>query len=146
MYNPIWVLFSIVQLYIAFLCNMHSMHSINIIPHVWSLPYHAGQRGTAVSFVAWGPPKTSLPIFGVLLPYPVPPVAAHPLGEVPIIVLIIVHNKRGKQPKRQLGNRCAELSVRLLSPVKKKRTRVQPAYNDPAGSGGLLLLLLSWSF
>lgn len=63
-----------------------------------------------------------------------PPVTAHPTGEVPIIVLIIVRNKRGKQPKRQLGNRCVELSVRLLSPAKKERTRLQPANDDPAGS------------
>lgn len=70
----------------------------------------------------------------MLLSYPVPPVTAHPIGEVPIIVLVIVRNKRGKQPKRQLGNRCVELSVRLLSPAKKKRTRLQPANDDPAGS------------
>lgn len=119
-----------------------------------SLPYHAGQRGTAVSFVARGPPKTPFPIFGVLLPYPVPPVTAHPVGEVPIIVLVIVHIKPGKQPKRQLGKRCAELSVRLLSPAKKKHTRLQPAYDDPAGSdeagtaaaADVVLELLRYSF
>jgi len=113
------------------------------------LPYHAGQRSTAVSFVAGGPLEAPLSFFIVLLP--VPPITAHPLGEVPIIVLIIVHKNGWKQSKRQRESWCVELSVRLLSPGKKK-IRAGCSRRDKMVQLGqtwllfLLLLMLSWSF
>ena len=31
---------------------------------------------------------------------PVAPVAAHPVGEVPVVVVVIVHGEGGQQPQR----------------------------------------------
>ncbi len=70
-----------------------------------------------------------------------PPVTAHPTGEVPIIVLIIVRNKRGKQPKETAWEPvCGALGEAPVS-CKEKRTRLQPANDDPLGQTRLLLLM-----
>lgn len=78
-------------------------------------PYRAGQRGAAVGLTASGrraEAVLALLVMMLLLLFAVSvaPVAAHPLGEVPVIVLLVVHDERGEQPERQLGGLCGGTS------------------------------------
>lgn len=55
-----------------------------------------------------------LALLNVLLATAVAPVAAHPLSEVTIVVLLIVQDDGGEKPERQFDGRCWELLTGLL--------------------------------
>lgn len=63
--------------------------------------YLAGQRGAAIRVQEVQLPQAAPPLPGLLLTRSVAPVAAHPLGEVPIFVVVAVADDDGIQPERQ---------------------------------------------
>lgn len=67
--------------------------------------YHAGQWSPAVTRGLSGPPEAPLALLSSLVSASVSPVAAHPFGEVSIVVIVVVHDDGREQTQRQLGGR-----------------------------------------
>lgn len=65
-------------------------HTLNI-----SAAYRRGERRPSIRVRFRGPSEAALPVSGVASVHSVTPVAAHPFGEVPIIVLIVVRHDSG---------------------------------------------------
>lgn len=63
-------------------------------------PHHSRQRCSPVRLRLCCSSEAAFPFSGVSGFCSVAPVAAHPLGEVPVVILVIIHNKSGQEPER----------------------------------------------
>lgn len=63
-------------------------------------PHHSRQRCSPVRLRLCRSSETAFPFSGVSGFCSVTPVAAHPLGEVTVVILVVIHNKSGQEPER----------------------------------------------
>lgn len=69
-------------------------------------PYHSGEGCSPVNVRLGGPPEAALPVSGVRGFCPVAPVTAHPVGEVAIVVLVVVHHDGRQESERHAEGSC----------------------------------------
>lgn len=83
--------------------------------------HHGGERRPSVHVRLCRPSETALSFSGVSSFCSVTPVAAHPLGEVAIVVLVVIHHKSRQQPE----GHDSPVGAFPLSPCSEAHTVVQ---------------------